>query len=123
MSISKTSHQVASSAAEFQLNCSVLSNPLPKIFWFFKSNEIKNLDKESLKDDKISEWKPLNLQASYSIKHSSNDKMSLMKLSLSKYHIEERHLKPNFVVSSLLIKVIKKIFFNFLNRNYVKESI
>lgn len=90
---------------EFQLNCSIASNPLPSIFWLFKkidNSENKKL-KEAVKDNK---WEYLNLQASYSIKHSSSsDRNSLKKFSLSKYDIVEKHLKSNFIVSSLLIKV------------------
>ncbi|RNA42448.1 amalgam-like isoform X2 [Brachionus plicatilis] len=103
-------YRVDSKATEFQLNCSIVSNPLPTIFWLFKKNhdfEYKKLEEDWPKSETKTEWKSLNLQASYSIKHSSNYGLSPdTKLPFSKYHINEKHLKSNFIVSSLLIKVI-----------------
>ncbi|CAF1045685.1 unnamed protein product [Brachionus calyciflorus] len=105
--------EVPVKTTDLKLNCSVLSNPLPIITWqFIEKNNVEKIHNELFEDSPIeskNELKSLNLIASYSLKYNNNDEKNLpIKLPLSKYHISERHVNSNQIISVLEIKSISE---------------
>jgi hypothetical protein len=122
---------------ELRLNCSIHSNPLGSIKWYFlwnkKSKEglniidTKNKNRYNLyesstvsaplsSDESSHQWLQLNEIASYSVRNYGKDKLdtNFPKLALSKYQIHDRILYHNRIQSMLVIQVSFSFFFELI---------
>ena len=97
------SFRVPLRATDFKLNCTVMSNPVSKVYWVFLPSQ-KNLalTNENIIND--TNWIVFESKTTHT--SSLNSEAVLYRLpNESKHEIYEKHVHPNFITSILYIRV------------------